>query len=774
MRGARRAALETDARRTDMMGWSLVTENAAGAKGGGGALASSDVRIWPGQPFPLGAVWDGRGVNFALFSEHATRVELCLFDDAGRETRVDLPAYTDEVWHGYLVDAQPGLRYGYRVHGRYEPERGFRFNPNKLLLDPYARALAGKLDWSGAHFGHQLEHPRSDLSFCTKDNAATMLKARVVDPAVPSGRARPARPWHESVLYELHVRGFTMRHPDVHESYRGTFAGMATPAVIGYLKALGITTVELMPVHAAIDDRHLVRKGLRNYWGYNSLGFFAPNPLYMASGDIEEFRTLVRALHDAGIEVILDVVYNHTAEGNHLGPTLSFRGIDNPTYYRLVPGNERYYMDSTGCGNTLNLRHHRVLQLVMDSLRYWVEQMEVDGFRFDLASAMARDMGHFDRQAGFLGAVRQDPVLSRVKVIAEPWDVGDGGYQLGNFPPGWREWNDRFRDTVRSFWRGDSGQVPEMASRITGSAELFNRRGRPATSSLNFVTAHDGFTLMDLVSYDHKHNDANGEENRDGTNDNRSWNHGVEGPTDNPSINTMRLRQRLNMLATLLLSQGVPMLLAGDEFGHSQKGNNNPYCIDNETTWLDWDHISADGHRLARMVSWLIRLRRDHVVFHREQFLKGDVIPGTNVRDTLWINSDGRERQVQDWENGDTRFLGLLLRGEAGTRHRTSTGEPVPDDSFLLFMNADGNSLTCRLPALKDEGCWLPLLDTALGPVLCSDPPLVDGQTCKMVGRSLMLFQRVVTTEEGAAGVPQTPPSGTRDLRPRKGDPDES
>ncbi|MBB4265276.1 glycogen operon protein [Roseospira visakhapatnamensis] len=722
-------------------------------------------------------------------------MELCLFDASGRETRVDLPSYTDEVWHGYVPEVEPGLLYGYRVHGRYEPEHGLRFNPHKLVLDPYARALAGTLDWSGAHFGHQLDHPRADLSFCTRDNAATMLKAQVVDMGAPSDHQRPSRSWQESVLYELHVRGFTMRHPDVHESYRGTFAGMAAPAVIGYLKALGITAVELMPVHASVDDRHLVRKGLRNYWGYNSIGFFAPHPLYLARGDVLEFRTLVRALHDAGIEVILDVVYNHTAEGNHMGPTLSFRGIDNPNYYRLVPGNERYYMDSTGCGNTLNLRHHRVLQLVMDSLRYWVEHMEVDGFRFDLTSAMARDMGHFDRQAGFLGAVRQDPVLSRVKMIAEPWDVGDGGYQLGNFPPGWREWNDRFRDTVRGFWRGDPGQVPEMASRITGSADVFDRRGRAATSSLNFVTAHDGFTLMDLVSYDHKHNEANAENNGDGTNDNRSWNHGVEGPTDDLSINAVRMRQRLNMLATLLLSQGVPMLLAGDEVGHSQRGNNNPYCQDNDITWLDWEHIPASGHRLARMVSWLIRLRRDHVVFHREQFFQGEEIPGTDLLDTIWLNPDGQERQVQDWENGETRFLGLLLRGDAGTHHRTATGEPQPDDSFLIFMNAGGETLACRLPALAEDGRWRPLLDTSLGPALCSGPPLADGDTCRMVGRSLMLFQRVEAHDTagtraadhqtrpavgpmgpgpGVAGPSRRSPPRALDTRPHKGETDES
>ncbi|MQX37925.1 glycogen debranching protein GlgX [Roseospira navarrensis] len=724
-------------------------------------MGDSDLRVWPGHPWPLGATWDGRGVNFALFSERAERVQLCLFDDQGRETRVDLPEYTDEVWHGYLPDAAPGQVYGYRVYGPHAPERGLWFNPHKLLIDPYARALVGRLDWAGPHFCFQLGHPRADLSFCTRDNAATMLKCQVVEPGAGRGTFRPPRhAWHTTILYEMHVRGFTMRHPEVHESYRGTLAGLSAPAVIDYLRGLGITAVELLPVHAFLDDRHLVVKGLRNYWGYNPIGFFAPHPAYLATGQLREFRAFVRTMHDAGIEVILDVVYNHTGEGNHMGPMLSFRGIDNASYYRLVPGNERYYMDSSGCGNTLNFRHHRVVQLVMDSLRYWVEEMGVDGFRFDLASAMAREAGHFDREAGFLDAARQDPVLCRVKMIAEPWDVGDGGYQLGNFPAGWAEWNDRYRDTVRSFWRGDPGQVPDLATRITGSSDVFARRGRKPWASVNFVTAHDGFTLADLVSYDRKHNEANGEGNRDGTDDNRSWNHGVEGPTPDNAISQLRLRQRVNMLATLLLSQGVPMLLAGDEFGHSQQGNNNPYCQDNPITWLDWERIGTDGRRLTRLVSWLIRLRRDHIVWRRDRFLKGEPVPGTDIVDAQWINPDGRERQVSDWENGETRFIGLLLRGAAGFYYVTPTGEPRPDESFLLCMNSGVAPLTCRLPVLPDTGHWLPLLDSADGPVLSAAPVQGDGTPYRMAGRSLVLFRRTL---------PRAGDGG--DARPRPTDP---
>ncbi|WP_299436624.1 glycogen debranching protein GlgX [uncultured Rhodospira sp.] len=707
-------------------------------------MATSDLDVRPGYPHPLGATWDGRGVNFALFSANATRVELCLFDARGRETRVDLPEYTDEVWHGYLPAAQPGTVYGYRVHGPYAPDHGHWFNPNKLLLDPYARALEGRLDWDGAHFCFQLGHPRADLSFCTRDNAATMIKARVVEDTETGRRTfkRPGHPWQSSVIYEMHVRGFTMRHPDVHESYRGTFAGLSTRAVAEYLRALGITAVELLPIHAFIHDRHLQMRGRRNYWGYNTLAYFAPHPEYLASGDLEEVRSFVHTMHDHGIEVIMDVVYNHTAEGSHLGPMLSFRGIDNASYYRLVPGNPRYYMDSTGCGNTLNFRHHRVVQLVMDSLRYWVEHMGVDGFRFDLATVHGRDIGHYDREATFLDSIRQDPVLSRVKMIAEPWDVGEGGYQLGQFPPGWAEWNDRYRDTVRRFWRGDPGQVPDLATRLTGSSDVFERHGRKPWASINYVTSHDGFTLADLVSYERKHNEANGEDNRDGTNASFSANHGTEGPTPNNAIATLRLRQRVNMLATLLLSQGVPMLMAGDEFGHTQNGNNNPYCQDNETTWLDWDRITTDGQRLIRLVSWLIRLRRAHPVFRRDRFLRGEIVPGTTVIDSVWLNPDGQERQVSDWENGQAQFVGLLLRGEAGTHYVTPAGEPCPDDTFLIFMNAGVEPLTCHMPRLGDGGCWLPLLDTAIGPVLAGTDTLTDGAVHRMAGRSLVLFGR--------------------------------
>ncbi len=719
-------------------------------------MGSSDVRVWPGHPHPLGAFWDGRGVNFALFSAHAERVEVCLFDAAGRETRADLPCFTDEVWHGYVPGLKPGQLYGYRVHGPFRPERGHWFNPNKLLVDPYARALAGTLDWTGPNFSFQVGHPRGDLSFCARDNAATMLKGRVMEDL---GRVhpdddprRPRHPWSETILYELHLRGFTIRHPEVHEGYRGTFAGLSARAVADYLRALGITAIELLPVQSFVHDSHLAMAGLRNYWGYSPLNFFAPHGDYLASDDVEEVRSLVRAMHEANIEVILDVVYNHTAEGNHLGPMLCYRGIDNASYYRLVPGNERYYMDASGCGNTLNFRHHRVVQLAMDSLRYWVEAIGVDGFRFDLATALARDMGHFDREASFLDAARQDPTLSRVKMIAEPWDVGEGGYQLGHFPPGWAEWNDRYRDTVRRYWRGDSGQVPDLASRLTGSADVFNHSGRQPWASINFVTAHDGFTLADLVSYDRKHNRANNEDNRDGTNANYSCNHGVEGAAQDNTIAALRLRQRLNMLATLLLSQGVPMLLAGDEFGNSQKGNNNPYCQDNEISWLDWDHISVEDQRLTRLVSWLIRLRLQHPVFRRDRFLRAEPIPGTDIVDSEWVNPDGKERQVSDWENSETRFVGLLLRGEAGRVYLSAVGEPQDDDSFLIYMNAAVDPLPCHLPTLDDAGGgWLPLLDSAIGLGLANSAPLADGSAYLMSGRSLALFRRASLIAEPEA-----------------------
>ncbi|MGH8609907.1 MAG: glycogen debranching protein GlgX, partial [Gammaproteobacteria bacterium] len=548
--------------------------------------------VWPGEAHPQGATWDGEGVNFALFSAHADKVELCIFDPNGRRElqRIALKEQTNQIWHVYLPEARPGLLYGYRVHGPYKPEEGHRFNPNKLLIEAYAKQLIGSVRWSDAHFGYRVGHRREDLSFDRRDDAAGMPKCRVIDPAFTWGEDRPPRiPWADTVIYELHVRGFTIKHPHVPPWLRGTYAGLATAPVIEHLKRLGVTAVELMPVHAFVDDRDLVGKRLSNYWGYNSIAFLAAEPRYCASGQISEFKTMVKTFHSAGIEVILDVVYNHTAEGNHLGPTLSFRGIDNATYYRLVPDDRRHYMDYTGCGNTLNMVQPRVLQLIMDSLRYWALEMHVDGFRFDLASALARELHAVDRLGSFFDILLQDPVLSQVKLIAEPWDLGEGGYQVGNFPIGWAEWNDRYRDAVRAFWKGDGGLIGEFATRLAGSSDLYKTSGRTPHASINFVTAHDGFTLHDLVSYNRKHNEANLEDNRDGHNHNLSWNCGVKGPTADPTINALRQRQKRNMLATLLLSQGVPMLLAGDELGRTQGGNNNAYCQDNDISWVDWD-----------------------------------------------------------------------------------------------------------------------------------------------------------------------------------------
>jgi isoamylase len=670
-------------------------------------------RVWPGSPHRRGASWDGLGVNFALFAENAERVELCLFDERGRRElhRIPLPEYTDQIWHGYLPDVRPGQLYGYRVFGPYAPERGHRFNHHKLLLDPYAKALSGTVRWSDAHFGYSIGHAKADLSFDRRNDARGMPKCVVVDTAFTWGADRPPRtPWHASVLYELHVRGYTKRHPEVPGPLQGTFAGLGSPAVVRHLRELGVSAVELLPVHAFLDDRHLIERGLHNYWGYNTLGFFAPDPRYLRSGSLAEFKTCVQHLHDAGIEVILDVVYNHTAEGSELGPTLGFRGIDNAAYYRLVPGSPRYYMDSTGCGNALNLRHPRVLQMVMDSLRFWVEEMHVDGFRFDLASTLAREDHGFDEHSGFLDAVRQDPVLSEVKLIAEPWDVGEGGYRLGGFPPGWAEWNDRYRDVVRRFWKGDFHMVGELAARLTGSAEFFDQRGRRPWSSVNFVTAHDGFTLRDLVSYDRKHNEANREENRDGTDDNHSWNCGAEGPTDLPAVRALRSRQSRNLLSTLLLSQGTPLLVAGDEFGRSQRGNNNAYCHDDEISWIDWQGIDEEGHALLGFTRELVRLRRLHDPFHRNRFLASDA----EHQDIRWLRSDGNEMTREDWENGGARTLAFLLSGEPGRHHLTERGDPVRGETFFVVLNAHAASVVHRLPG-EDAGRerWELLIATA-------------------------------------------------------------
>jgi len=566
--------------------------------------------VGPGRAYPRGATWDGEGVNFAVFSEHADKVELCLFDARGRhETqRIPMRERTDHVWHCYLPQARPGQAYGYRMHGPYAPDKGHRFNPHKLLIDPCARDFIGTLRWHDALYGYTVGHAKGDLSFDRRDSAAYLPKCRVLEPAFTWGDdRRPQVPWHEMVIYELHVRGFTMRHPDVPPQFRGTYEGLASGPVIQHLRRLGVTTIELMPIHAFIDDRQLVERGLRNYWGYNTLGFFAPEARYSASGKVKEFKTMVKTLHSAGIEVILDVVYNHSCEGNQLGPTLSLRGLDNAAYYILDPENPRHYADFTGCGNTVNLEHPRALQLVMDSLRFWVEQMHVDGFRFDLASALARESGRVEHLGGFFDAIRQDPTLNQVKLIAEPWDLGHGGYQVGNFPLGWAEWNDRYRDAMRAYWKGDGGVIGEFASRLTGSSDLYGRSGKRPHASINFVTAHDGFTLHDLVSYNEKHNQANGEDNRDGNDHNLSWNCGVEGPTDDPAIVALRERQKRNFLATLLLSQGAPMLLAGDEMGRTQGGNNNAYCQDNETSWVDWTP-SAERDALRAFVRRLIAL----------------------------------------------------------------------------------------------------------------------------------------------------------------------
>jgi isoamylase len=679
--------------------------------------STSGIRVWPGLPIPLGATWDGEGVNFALFSAHAEKVELCLFDERGKgETaRIPLPEFTHEIWHGYFPDVKPGQLYGYRVHGPYEPEAGHRFNPHKLLIDPYARALVGELRWDDALFGYTIGHPEEDLSFDTRDSAPFMPLCRVVEP-FSGERSHPRTPWHQTVLYEMHPRGFTRLHPEVPEDLRGTLEGLSSHAVIDHLRELGVTAVELMPVHAFVHDRHLVEAGLRNYWGYNTLGYFAPHPEYLGGGGPGEFRDFVDRMHHEGIEVILDVVYNHTAEGSRLGPTLSFRGIDNLSYYHLVEGDERYYHDFTGTGNALELRHRNVLRMAMDSLRYWVEEMGADGFRFDLATTLARVAGRFEEHSGFLDAVAQDPVLSAVKLIAEPWDTGDEGYQLGNFPPGWAEWNDRYRDVVRRFWRGDEGQLRFLATRFSGSADLFDRRGRRTWASVNFVTTHDGFTLQDLVSYERKHNEANQEENRDGADENHSWNCGVEGPTEDPGIRALRRKQVRNFLATLLLSQGTPMLLAGDELGRTQEGNNNAYCQDNAVNWLNWVEVGAEERALLRFTRRLLRLRRAHIVFHRDRFSHGETGPGTEIRDMVWIRPDGGEMSEADWDDPEARALGVRLSGAAGLRHRTEHGEEEPDDAFLVLMNASPDEASFRIPEDSGGRGWKVVVDTAVEP----------------------------------------------------------
>jgi isoamylase len=723
------------------------------------------MQVWPGTPYPLGATWDGAGTNFALFSEVAERVELCLFDsdEAGDytvETRVPVTEVDGLVWHCYLPGTEPGQRYGYRVHGPYQPERGHRCNPAKLLLDPYGKAVDGGVRWHQAVFSYQHGNPRA---LNTEDSAPYMPRNVVINPYFDWGDDRPPRtPYHETLIYEAHVRGLTMRHPEVPAGERGSYAGLAHPAVIDHLTRLGVTAVELMPVHQSVSEPALARRGLSNYWGYNTIAFLAPDNRYSSSaapyGQVAEFKAMVKALHAAGIEVILDVVYNHTAESGELGPTLSFRGIDNAAYYQLDPANPRAYLDYTGCGNSLNVRNPHPLQLIMDSLRYWILDMHVDGFRFDLAAALARELHDVDRLAAFFDLVQQDPAVSQVKLIAEPWDVGQGGYQVGHFPPLWSEWNGKYRDTVRDLWRGRPATLPEFASRLTGSSDLYETSARRPVASVNFVTCHDGFTLRDLVSYDRKHNDANGDYGRDGSDDNRSWNCGAEGPVDDPGINELRARQVRNFLVTLFCSQGVPMLLAGDEMGRTQQGNNNAYCQDNETSWVDWE-AAGKQQDLIDLTRALSGLRRAHPVFRRRRFFSGQPASAmegaaglggehAGLQDIVWLTPAGRQMTDGDWQTGYARSLAVFLNGDAITEPGPR-GEAVRDQSFLLLFNANREPVTFTVPDRRFGPGWDVLVDTATAaPAPAPAVTVAAGGRVELTGRSIMVLRG---TEDGAA-----------------------
>ncbi len=702
--------------------------------------------VWPGRPFPLGAIWDGGGTNFSIFSEHAERVEVCLFDEDGEESRVQMSRRTALNWHCYVPGVSPGQRYGYRVHGPYAPLRGHRFNASKLLIDPYAKAIEGVIDWSDPerllpYVANGSED--ADLEAHHADDTSAIPKSIVIDDAFIWEGDRPPRiPFADTVIYETHVKGFTMRHPGVREDLRGTYAGLASDAAVAYLRELGVTAVELLPVHHIADESFLAQRELHNYWGYSTIGYLAPHSEYAATGrrgeQVREFKGMVKALHRAGIEVILDVVYNHTAEGNHLGPMLSFKGVDNSSYYRLVPGDPRHYMDFTGTGNSLNPVHPSVLRLIMDSLRYWVTECHVDGFRFDLASALAREFYDVDRLSAFFDVIHQDPVLSQVKLIAEPWDVGPGGYQVGNFPVLWSEWNGMYRDTVRDFWRGQASPGA-FASRLAGSADLYQADGREPFASINFVTAHDGFTLNDLVSYNQKHNEANLEDNRDGTDDNRSWNHGVEGETDDPAILELRARQRRNFLTTLLLSQGTPMLLGGDEFGRTQHGNNNAWCHDDELSWYSWED-TPERRALRDFTRRLITLRREHPVFRRQTFLLGKQVKGSGLADVWWFRSDGRKMTRANWQ-GEERLLGMFLNGREITAPGRF-GEDIEDDSFIVLFNADGEDCVFVLPRRRFGARWTLELSTA-------DPDAVPGSAryeaqshVSLTSRSMLVMKR--------------------------------
>jgi isoamylase len=677
------------------------------------------MKIWPGRSYPLGATWDATGVNFALFSEQATKVELCLFDsaDAAHESeRITLSERTDQVWHAYLPEVLPGQLYGYRVHGPFEPQKGLRFNPNKVLLDPYARSIGRDVRWSDEVFGYRVGDPNADLSFDERDDAAHAPLGLVIDPAFTWGNDQPPRtPWHKTIIYELHVKGFTQLHPGIPEKLRGTYIALASEAVINHLLDLGVTAVELMPVHHFLKDRHLLERGLTNYWGYNSLSFFAPETRYcapkIAQDAVKQFKMMVAALHAAGIEVILDVVYNHTAEGNQMGPALSMRGIDNAVYYKLSPEDPRYYMDYTGCGNSLNVRHPRVLQLIMDSLRYWVIDMHVDGFRFDLASTLARELFDVDRLGTFFDIIHQDPILSQVKLIAEPWDVGVGGYQVGNFPVLWSEWNGKYRDNVRRFWKGDGGTLSEFATRLSGSSDLYQNDGRKPYASINFITCHDGFNLQDLVSYNEKHNAANGENNQDGANDNNSWNCGAEGVTDDPAVIQLRWQQKRNLITTLILSQGVPMLLAGDELSHTQRGNNNTYCQDNELTWLNW-RLDDKQREFFDFVREVIALRRHQPVFQRRKFFQGRSIFGADIADITWFEPSGELMGEDAWSAGFNQCFGVLLTGDL-IGDVDDRGQPIVGDDILILMNSFHESIPFKLPARHKGQRWQRIIDTA-------------------------------------------------------------
>ena len=704
------------------------------------------METWPGSAYPLGATFDGSGTNFALFSEIAEKIELCLFDDNGVETRVELLEIDAYVWHAYLPQVQPGQRYGYRVSGEYDPESGKRCNPNKLLLDPYAKATSGDFDWDPCLFAYNFGDP---LSRNDEDSASHTMMGIVINPFFDwAGDRHPRVPYNDTVIYEAHVKGLTQLHSDIPVEQRGTYSGLAHPAVIEHLKKLGITTLELMPVHQFVQDSTLLDKGLRNYWGYNTIGFFAPQSSYSSAGDrgqqVQEFKSMVRSMHDAGIEVVLDVVYNHTAEGNHLGPTISFKGIDNRAYYRLVDNDEQFYMDYTGTGNSFNVRHPHSLQLIMDSLRYWVTEMHVDGFRFDLASTLAREFYDVDKLSTFFELVQQDPIVSQVKLIAEPWDVGPGGYQVGNFPPQWTEWNGKYRDTVRDFWRGEPSTLGEFAARLTGSADLYEGDGRRPVASINFVTAHDGFTLADLVSYNEKHNDANGEGNHDGESENRSWNSGVEGPTDDPAVLGLRARQQRNFLATLLLSQGVPMILHGDELGRTQRGNNNTYAQDSEISWVHWDAADAP---LTEFVAALTRLRKDHPTFRRKSFFDGRPVKrgaGEPLADIVWLTPGGEEMEPENWDSGFGRAIGVFLNGN-GIQGRDLRGQRITDLNFAIFFNAGDDPVDFTLPSEEFSGSWEIVIDTS-GELADTEPRRAT-DVLRVVAKSLVVLRAWVAPE---------------------------